>query len=54
MLKIILLLALLATLIAAGATAFRLTTRRQAQLEPVDPAILTEHLQKLCGEEALP
>ena len=52
MLKIILLLVLLATLTAAGATAFRLTTRRQAQ--PIDPAILTEHLQKLRGEEALP
>jgi len=46
MLKIILLLVLLATLTAAGATAFRLTTRRQAQLEP--------DLQKLRGEEALP
>ena len=54
MLKIILLLALLATLTAVGATAFRLTTRRQAQLEPVDPAILTGQLQTLREEGALP
>jgi hypothetical protein len=61
MYRIILFSGTLAILAAAGATTLSFRTIKPeaveqlaAPVEPVDPAILTAHLQKLRGDGALP
>jgi hypothetical protein len=41
-------------LLAVGAISLAAHPHRYHAAEPLDPAILTEHLQKLRGEQALP